>query len=249
MSGECTIVLSDTQIPLHDKRAMSAFYDMVKDRENMFAKLFQIGDMFNLDSVSRWNDGTPAESGVDLQRELDSGIKFLEDVGKAYGGPKEYIMGNHDDRLHSYTGRKAHGLHGIKALDFETLTGTRDYGWVCKPQPYRVRPDTIAVHGMSVRSRSGYTATAHVDRFHPLNVVHGHTHRAGTVWRTSGMGARSWGMEVGHMMDERQATYGMGFDWQKGFGVLWHDGNKTLPEFVPVDRDGSFRFDGLRWKP
>ena len=247
MSQTCTVVLSDTQIPFHDKRAMSAFNNMLADRQRHIDKLFQIGDLFDMTALSRWVDGTPAESGKDMQKELDSGYAFLADIDKAYGGPKEFIMGNHDDRLSNYTRRKGHGLHSIDALRFETLTGTGDYGWVCRPQPYRVRPDVAAVHGMFVRSRSGYTPHAHLDRF-STSVIHGHTHRAGIVWRTTEGRAR-WGMEVGHMMRESAATYTLSPDWQKGFGVLWHDGNTTRPEFVPVRADGTFWFDGRKWAP
>lgn len=247
MKPNCTIVLSDTQIPYHDKRAMSAFCNMIANRSQFIDKLFQIGDLFDMTAVSRWVDGTPEESGKEMQKELDSGRAFLADIDKAFGGSKEFIMGNHDDRLSNYTRRKAHGLHGVPALHFESLTGTSEYGWVCRQQPYRVRPDTIAVHGMFVRSKSGHTPHAHLDRFN-ANVVHGHTHRAGTVWRTTD-GRTRWGMEVGHMMNEKLADYTMVPDWQKGFGVLWHDGDKTVPEFVPVRSDGSFMFDGWKWKP
>lgn len=244
---QCTVVLSDTQIPYHDKRAMSAFGNMLSAREQMIDKLFQIGDLYDMTAVSRWVDGTPEESGRDMQKELNSGYEFLADIDKAYSGPKEFIMGNHDDRLSNYTRRRSHGLHGIDALQFGTLTGTDEYNWVCRRQPYRVRPDTTAVHGLYVRSKSGHTPHAHLDRF-GSNVVHGHTHRAGTVWRTT-EGKTRWGMEVGHMMLESKASYTMVPDWQKGFGVLWHDGNRTVPEFVPVRADGSFLFDGGKWKP
>lgn len=238
-------VLSDTQIPHHDRRAMSAFCNMLADRQSLFSSLFQIGDLFNFDAVSRWNDGTPRESGADLAKELKSGERMLGDIGAAFTGPKAYVMGNHDDRLANYLDKKAHGLVGV--VEFEALTKVKQYGWEQMPQPYRITRDTVAVHGMFVRSRSGYTAHAHLDRF-DCNVIHGHTHRAGIVFRTNNARTR-WGMEVGHMMSEAKATYTMVPDWQKGFGVLWLDSTGTVPEFVPVRRDGSFFFDGKRWLP
>ena len=59
-----------------------------------------------------------------------------------------------------------------------------------------------------------------------------------------------WGMEVGNLMDAKQASYLKGgiSNWQKGFGVLWVEGKKVTPQLVPINQDGSFSFLGKVWK-
>jgi hypothetical protein len=47
------------------------------------------------------------------------------------------------------------------------------------------------------------------------------------------------------MMDTRQAYYTKGtFNWQAGFGVLYVDRKRVLPIAVPIEKDGSFQFEG-----
>jgi hypothetical protein len=59
-----------------------------------------------------------------------------------------------------------------------------------------------------------------------------------------------WGLETGCLMDFKFAKYIKGglFTWHKGFGVLYVDGNKVIPQLVPVNMDGSFVFDKKVWK-
>jgi hypothetical protein len=81
------------------------------------------------------------------------------------------------------------------------------------------------------------------------NVIHGHTHRAGLVYRTQGDDTR-WAMEVGCLMDRTKASYlecGIA-DWQLAFGALWHDGRNVQPELIHVNRNGSFVFDGKLYR-
>jgi hypothetical protein len=47
------------------------------------------------------------------------------------------------------------------------------------------------------------------------------------------------------MMDTRQAYYTKGtFNWQAGFGVIYTDRKRVLPIAVPIEKDGSFQFEG-----
>jgi hypothetical protein len=56
-------------------------------------------------------------------------------------------------------------------------------------------------------------------------------------------------MEVGNLMDAKQASYlkaGIS-NWQQGFGILWVDGKSVVPQLVPIARDGSFFVEGKVW--
>ena len=56
------------------------------------------------------------------------------------------------------------------------------------------------------------------------------------------------GLEVGHLMDEKQAYYTRGtMNWQKGFGIVYSDRKSTYALPVPIDKDGSFVVEGKRY--
>lgn len=243
------VVLSDTQLPYHHIRAVKAVCNMLADRERDIEEVHQVGDFFDFCAVSHWSSGTPREDGKDLQRELDVAEYVMMDIRKAYTGRKTRIKGNHDARLNTYLSTKAKGLAGLRALEYDTLTLAQEYGWETMPEPYTLAPNTQVVHGLCVRSKSGYTPHAHLDRL-PGNVVHGHTHRAGLVFRTVGPATR-WGMEVGCLMDRAKAFYlsaGLA-DWQMAIGVIYIDGTQTWPVLCEIKPDGSFIFEGRRYRP
>lgn len=243
------LIWSDPQIPYHHRKATSAMCTMLADRASLFDEVHQIGDLLDLAPLSQWTRGTPAENGKAVQKELDALEDWAVDLWKAAPGVHKTVLpGNHDDRLGKYLKTVAKGLDGLQGLTLENFTGLESYGWEWVKEPYRITKDTVAVHGLAVRSRSGYTGHAHIDKFFPTNVVHGHTHRGGIVYRTIGE-RTSWAMETGHTMDKARATYCTNPDWQMGFGVLITGfGEPTVPMFVPMKNDGSFVFDGKRWK-
>jgi hypothetical protein len=243
------VIVSDLQVPFHHRRAVASLCGFLADRESDIEEVHQIGDFYDFTAISRWVKGTAAEDGRTLQKELDAGRLLLEDFSKAYAGRKTLVRGNHDDRIDTYLTKAAPGLKGLDALGFGSITGLSEYGWSVESQPYRLAANTSAVHGLTVRARSGYTPHAHMERL-PGNIVHGHTHRAGLVFRTLGDDTR-WAMETGCLMERRQASYlacGLA-DWQLAFGVLDIDGNNVQPHLVMVSGKGEFTFQGKRYKP
>lgn len=243
-----TLILSDLQLPYHHTRAMGAVCNLLADRPDI-DELHQVGDFFDFCAVSTYSRGTPKEDGKRLQREIDVAEGVMTDINKAYAGPKTRIRGNHDDRLDKYLATSARGLRGLDALDYDSLTMAAEYGWVTKPQPYQLAPGTVSVHGLSVRSKAGHTAHAHLDRL-AGNVVHGHTHRAALVYRTLGTSQR-WAMEVGCLMDRRKASYLAcgAADWQLAIGAVYQEGSEVAPYLAHIRDDGSLVFEGRRYRP
>jgi len=250
MGTELKVILSDLQLPYHHVKAIDAVCGFLADQSNRIVEVHQVGDFFDFCAISSFSAGTPLEDGKDLQREIDVAEQVMLKIGKAYPGLKTRIKGNHDDRLNRYLATRARGLAGLRSLDYDTLTLAREYGWETKPEPYKVAPTTQVVHGLAVRARAGYTAHAHMERL-AGNIVHGHTHRAAIVYRTVGSNTR-WAMEVGSLMDRRKAFYlpaGGLADWQMAIGALYIDGNDTWPVLMEIKSDGSFVFEGRRYRP
>lgn len=244
------LVLSDLQLPYHDRRALGSVCNLLADRYKDIEELFQIGDFFDFLAISSYSRGTPAEDGRNLQREIDVAETVMTDINKAYVGPKTRIRGNHDDRLDKYLHTAAPGLKGLRALHYDTLTLAGEYGWETKTEPYPLAPGTVAVHGLAVRAKSGATPHAHLDRLEG-NIVHGHTHRAGIVYRTVGSRTR-WAMEVGCLMDRSKAAY-LGparvADWQLAIGAVYQEDSYAWPVVVDFKSDRSIVFEGKRYRP
>ena len=71
------------------------------------------------------------------------------------------------------------------------------------------------------------------------SVVCGHTHKLGLQHETTGLNGNTntlFGLEVGHLMDIKQASYlntGIA-NWQQGFGILVEKNRKVTPYTVPI---------------
>lgn len=73
-----------------------------------------------------------------------------------------------------------------------------------------------------------------------LSIVCGHTHRLGIQHEHTAyngkLNGKLYGVEVGHMMDLRKASYlkSGGANWQAGFAILYVDGSRVTPSVIPV---------------
>ena len=87
------------------------------------------------------------------------------------------------------------------------------------------------------------------------SVVMGHTHRLGITAHTEAHRGKYsrilWGVEVGNMVD--LSSKGMGYtrgyaNWQMGFAVGYVVNGKFVPQVIPINKDGSFIFEGKLYK-
>lgn len=212
-------------------------------------RVVQVGDLYDFLSVARWSTGTLDEDGRKMQREIDAGRRYFEDLRDAYAGPYSWMQGNHEARMSSYLRTKAQGLFGVKALDVPTLMGMADFGIEVLKQPAEVAPGVDAIHGIKLGARAGMSVDKELTR-RKRSVVQGHCHRLAIVYRQVD-GEERFGVESGHLMDQRKAGYldhGLA-DWNMGFAVLWVDGKDVQPELVRVKQDGSLLWQGRRFRP
>lgn len=244
------VCLGDVHVPMHHKRATAAIFNMLADRRP--DECLQVGDLIDMEPVSRWTTGTRDEDGRKLQYELEETRKWLADWDKAFPGRKTYYKGNHDDRMDTYCRTKAKGLFGLEDLTLGKLLRFDEHHVLEQKQPYAVAPGVVGIHGTKLGLRAGQSVQKEMDR-HMCSVVMGHCHRQALVWKTDWNGGRPkrrFGLEVGHMCDQSKAHYlghGVIGDWQLGLAALWVDGNDVVPELVPLKDNGSFTFDGRKY--
>jgi predicted phosphodiesterase len=247
------VVVSDLQIPYHDPKALKNVINFIGDWQP--DELYQIGDLNDYETPSKWNEGTRREYSQQVKKESEKTKQAVfEPIRAVYSGPFGILEGNHDLRPRKYLAAKAPALaeyaddfHFSRLLDFD------GFGISLTPAFHKVGPDTALIHGHEIKGMSniaGSTAYGHADKA-VKNVVMGHTHRLGVRRQgASHLGGMRWGMEVGHMMNPRLAQYlgpGAVANWQAGFGILYVGDHDVSPVPIDIRRDGSFVVEGERY--
>lgn len=248
--SKTTVIISDTQIPYHHRKSTDAVIKFIGEYKP--DEVVHIGDLMDYPTVGRWSKGkAPEYQGsvfADSQRAKDL---FLTPLRAVYDGPVGVLEGNHDLRPRQYLAEYAPALAESGAFNFSVMLDFDGYGITQLPDFYPIAPGWIATHGhlggIRLTQKSGQTALNAALRFHE-SVVMGHTHRLGLMGQSFGYDGNVqtiWGLEVGNLMDMKQAQYlkRATANWQQGFGILHQDGTHVRPEAVSIS-DGKFVVDG-----
>ena len=250
------VIVPDTQIPYDDRRALKALIKFIGDYQP--DEVIHIGDLMDYPTPARWSKGSALEFAQMIKEDNEQARRrFFEPLRQVYNGPVGVHEGNHDLRPREYLTKYAPALaeyqdqfHIEKLLDFDS------FGVKLLPEFNEVAPGWISTHGhrgqISLSRNPGSTALNAAKKF-TKSVVMGHTHRLGIVPDTKGYGGEVkqllFGFEVGHMMNQKLASYlkgGTG-NWQLGFGLLTVEGQHVQPTAVSIHK-GRFTVDGHTWE-
>ena len=240
---DLTFVVSDLQVPFHDDKFVDAMARCIDDNAKRIRNVITIGDEQDFQTISRWAQGTALEWEKSIGRDRDTTVDVLKRLRVT-----DSIRSNHTDRLWQQTTRRMPGLIGLPELELENFWRLPDLGISFHPHGFQFAKDWIALHGdeSGISQIAGMTSKNLVLKT-GLNVVNGHTHRLGlvpTTYSVHGKVTRTLiGMEVGHAMDLRRASYVKTHNWQQGWGAFRHDGNVSHPILMPVVKR-SFTFEG-----
>jgi len=241
------VCISDLQVPYHDKRAVANVATFIRAFKP--DTVVSVGDEMDFQTISRWAQGTPLEYERTIGRDRDTTVDVLESLKVDH-----VIRSNHTDRLFNTVMMRAPGLISLPELEIGNFLHFPELGIKYHKKPYELAPGWLLMHGDEGNiSQNGGTTALNLAKKTGKSVVCGHTHRMGLVHHTesfSGVPTRTlWGMEVGNLMDAKQASYlkaGIS-NWQQGFGILWVDGKTVVPQLIPIARDGSFFAEGKVW--
>lgn len=250
------VVMPDVQAPLHDTQLVGKFVDFMRDFQP--DELAQVGDFTDSTEISRWVRGKKKEFAGDLRSGFEAAMDILDDIRCVFDGRFRIVRSNHDDRLESYIETCAPGLESFTGyeLSFESLMHFDEYDveFVRDGVVELVKDQWVMGHGDegSLSPQAGKTAFGLAKNRFGVNVVCGHTHRAGITSESYGYNGRIThsltGFEVGHFMDLQQADYlkkkGGTANWQQAFGILETLHGKTFVHPVMV-HDGFFSFEGV----
>jgi hypothetical protein len=238
------VIVSDLQIPYHDKRAV--------DNVARFIKAFRpddvvsVGDEMDMQTISKWSEGTPMAYERSIGRDRDETVEVLHKLRISH-----MTRSNHTDRLFNTIMRKAPGLMGAPEFELENFLRLDELGITYHKEPWQIAPNWLLLHGDEGNtSQVGGQTALNLAKRTGMSVVCGHTHRAGLLHHTESFGGRQrravWGMEVGNLMNQRLASYLKGgiANWHQAIGILYIDGKKVTPQLIPIHADGSFMVNG-----
>lgn len=235
------VVLSDMQIPYHDKRAVRAVMNFVEDYQP--DELFCVGDEADSPEPSRWNKGMAGEFAGTLQKGLDNTTDIMVGFKEALGDkPFHTMRSNHGDRIQNYVNKYAPALASLRDLEYSKLLGYKENEITYHDSFYSFAPGWVLAHGDEGRigRQAGGTALA-LARQIGASVVCGHTHKQGIQHEHTGFAGkirnRLYGVEVGHLMDLGEASYlgQTGANWQSGFTILYQRRGNVTPVNVPIN--------------
>ncbi|MBM7771942.1 putative phosphodiesterase [Actinokineospora baliensis] len=249
------VVISDTQMPYEDRKALRSVIRFVADYQP--DEVVQIGDLMDFPQPSRWSKDTAAEFQGSVFEDAEYAKRnFFSPLRDVYDGPIGVIEGNHDLRPREYLAKYAPALAESGAFTLDVMLDFDGFGARLLPDFYPFSPGWIMTHGhlgkIGLSQIAGNTALNAARRF-GSSVIMGHTHRMGIGAHTSGYGGEVGktlvGMEVGNLMDMRQAGYlkgGTG-NWQQGFALVTTEEKTVQPELVFIEGK-RFSVDGVLYR-
>ena len=238
-----TVIVSDMQIPFHDKVATKNLVSFIRKWKP--DEVVTIGDEIDFNTISKWSEGTPEAYEQTLGDDRDEAVQVLYDLQVSH-----CIRSNHCDRLYNQIMRKIPSFLSLPELRFEKFMKFDELGITFHRNPYAIAPNWVAVHGdhTPIKSIGGQSALEAARRM-GKNVISGHTHRAGQASFSEAVGGRLGrvltGVEVGNLMDFKQAKYTKGIaNWQMAFAIMYQQGNKVSTSIIHIERDGTFIVEG-----
>ena len=240
-------VISDLQVPFHDRRAVDTVAQCISDMREDDDVVVTSGDEIDLQTISRWSQGTALEWERSIGKDRDLTVQVLRDLQVSV-----CVRSNHTDRLYNSVMRRLPGLLGLPEIELPNFLRFPDLGIHYSEGAYPVAPGWHLMHGdeAGMSQVAGQTAAGLVKKV-GTSVVCGHTHRLGLQPYTTSVNGKVtqtlWGFEVGNLMDMSKAKYAKTHNWQQGFGLLYVNGQTVTPVPVPILRK-SFVVEGVEYK-
>jgi hypothetical protein len=239
-------VISDLQVPFHDRAGVEVVAQCISDMKEPDDIVLTIGDEMDMQTISRWSQGTALEWERSIGKDRDATVQVLRDLQVQH-----VIRSNHTDRLFNSLMKRLPGMLGLPELELENFLRLPELGITFHREAFHVAPGWVAMHGdeAGLSQIAGQTAQG-LSKKVGLSVVCGHTHRLGLQPYTQSVNGKTtrtlFGFEVGNLMDMGKAKYAKTHNWQQGFGLLYVDKKTVTPVPVPII-NRSFIVEGVQY--
>ena len=230
MSLRRLMVVPDTHVPYHDKRAWALFLKVGKAFKP--DTLVSIGDLADFYSVSS-HVKDPARKD-NLESEVAAVNAALDQLDALGATDKHFVAGNHCDRLTRYLAEKARELFGVVTIP--SLFKLPERGWHYTPYKKHTRIGKLRItHDVGVAGRNA-TFKA-LDTFQH-SVITGHAHRMQYIVEGNAEGEYKLSAQFGWLGDADKVDYmhqvNVNKNWALGFGVGYHDTETGIVYLTPV---------------
>jgi predicted phosphodiesterase len=230
MSLEKILLIPDSHVPYHDKKA----FKLIEKVAGVFKPnhLIIMGDFADMYAVSSHDKNPDRALKLDYElKETHKELKRLKDFGAK---TNVFVAGNHEDRLERYLMKKAPELYDV--VNIRKILKLDELGF--KYIPYRSH---YTVGKLNVTHDTGsagrYAHYKALDAFQH-NVVIGHTHRLGYAVEGAATGERHVTAMFGWLGDKDQVDYmhkvKIARDWSLGFGVGYLDKETNNVHLCPI---------------
>lgn len=228
---ESVLVIPDTHVPFHDKRALNLVHKVAK--ANRVNHLIVLGDFWDMYSVSA-HSKDPTR-GRDLVAEIEEGKHELQRLSESCRGAKKvFIGGNHEDRLERYLRDKAPELHTVasftRLVDFKSM----GFSFVPYKRSYKLGKMRYT-HDVGLAGKHAARKSAEAMGH---NTVIGHVHSIDYSVYGTVEGETHVGISFGWLGDREAVDY-MHIDrvsrsWSLGFGFGYVDTVTQYSHLSPI---------------
>lgn len=224
------LIVPDTHAPYHDKRA----WNLMLHAAHVFKPdtIVHMGDLADFYAISSYSKNPDRIS--DLASEVAVCNERLDDLDALDATRKEFIEGNHEDRLTRYLQDKAPELYGLTSVP--ELFSLADRGWHFTP--YRHHTKIGKVHFTHDTGQAGKYGTARAAETFQSSVVIGHLHQLQYQVTGDATGEYSVGAQFGWLGDVEQVDYMHRIkalrNWALGYGIGYHNTQTGIVYLQPV---------------
>lgn len=212
---ESILFVSDAHHPFADYRAWSLMLKAAKDLKPTHIVI--IGDFMDMYAVSS-HSKDPKRSGM-LTKEVEVGLKALNQLDALGAKHKIFIGGNHEDRLERYLQEKAPELYDF--INVPSMLGLRDKGW--KYIPYKSDYKLGKLWLTHDCGTAGRNAIFKAMDTYQHSTITGHSHRLAYIVEGNATGEVKLAAAFGWLGDARKVDYMQKQlvlkNWTLGFGI------------------------------
>ena len=230
MSLQSILIVPDTHVPFHDKRAWELMMKVGKDLKPSVVVV--VGDFLDCYSVS--SHSKDPSRVLRMPEEIAEGKAKLRDLVGLKPSRKIYIAGNHEDRLRRYLQDKAPELFGV--VDIPGLLELPKDKW--EYIPYQSAVKIGKVHFTHDVGNSGRYSTQKALDIFQGSVVVGHSHRLSYVVEGNAKGEMKVGAQFGWLGDSSKIDYlhqvKVKTNWALGFGIGYVEDKTGTVYLTPV---------------
>lgn len=227
---EPMLIVHDAHVPYHDERAwqlMLAVGRAIKPKH-----LIVNGDLADFYAVSSHSKDPRRVKGLD--EELVIVNEKLDELDALKAENKQFVAGNHEDRLTRYLQDKAPELFNVVGIP--ELLKLQKRGWHYTPYKSDTRIGKVHVtHDVGVAGRN---ATFRALDTYMHSIITGHTHRMQYIVEGNAVGEVKLSASFGWLGDAEKIDYmhrvNVKKNWVLGFGIGYLEPISGIAYLTPV---------------